>query len=423
MNRDHCYDLAYEFRNSKIWKHIYEDELFAVKLPPDSDGNTNIGYCYIMGKRGEHRGVFIHIGAKGFSSYRYLIYSLMNYETTGITDSMTELMIQEGIQCSLEKRDQFSPEELDEVKSYCKKTGRQCRAPLPQFSRLSPYCVPWVVREESEWKVLETVLQVVIKLSETVKKYGKDALDLRPVAVGLNREEYTSQRWEFFRTFLFEEEVTIPLYSVAEGELQIERITLPPYIERKKLPPTHINEIATAKIAKTRKRGVYECEIIRSPDPVAGDPPYFPAILITVNNEGDVLRPALGKGAEYDSDVLLNEFISILKDRCPRTIKVRTEETRILLTDFCKKAGIRLTVTKKTQHLDEAISSLMSVRALADGEENFEQGSIHDVITMLNEMTVEQIRMLPDLILEQMLDAAELLPENVVKKIQKAREL
>lgn len=66
MNRDHCYDLAYEFRNSKIWKHIYEDELFAVKLPPDSDGNTNIGYCYIMGKRGEHRGCLYTLGQKAF---------------------------------------------------------------------------------------------------------------------------------------------------------------------------------------------------------------------------------------------------------------------------------------------------------------------------------------------------------------------
>ena len=40
-------DLGYRFRNTKLWKTIYEDELFAVQLR-----NRQIGYCSLMGRNG-----------------------------------------------------------------------------------------------------------------------------------------------------------------------------------------------------------------------------------------------------------------------------------------------------------------------------------------------------------------------------------
>lgn len=33
MPNDYLYDLAFKFRASKIWKTVYEAEMFAVKLP------------------------------------------------------------------------------------------------------------------------------------------------------------------------------------------------------------------------------------------------------------------------------------------------------------------------------------------------------------------------------------------------------
>ena len=49
MNMDRLYDLAFKFRESKLWNYVYEDELFAVKL---SDERT--AYCSIMGSSGQH---------------------------------------------------------------------------------------------------------------------------------------------------------------------------------------------------------------------------------------------------------------------------------------------------------------------------------------------------------------------------------
>ena len=113
MNKIHLYNLAYEFRNSKVWKQIFEEELFAVKLPGKTAGE-NIAYCSLMGKRGEHMALAVYIGAEAFTSYRKLAAGNADYELS----CMSDLLVQDCIQCSIEQRDQFDPDELDELKAY-----------------------------------------------------------------------------------------------------------------------------------------------------------------------------------------------------------------------------------------------------------------------------------------------------------------
>ena len=74
MNKTHIYDLAYEFRSSKVWKQIFENELFAVKLPKKSkkSAGDKIAYCYITGRGGEHMALTVYPGAESFTSFRKL---------------------------------------------------------------------------------------------------------------------------------------------------------------------------------------------------------------------------------------------------------------------------------------------------------------------------------------------------------------
>ncbi|WP_434089188.1 DUF7309 domain-containing protein, partial [Exiguobacterium indicum] len=134
------YDLAYTFKKSKLWQLIREQQVFAVRLP---DGQ--IGYCLIMGQNGEHMALSLHIGAEGFSSYR----RLNGMDQGPIT--YEEMLQQDCIQCSIEKRDQLSPEELNELRSYCEDRGIPFRAPFPQFARYKRYCVPWTITDDSDW--------------------------------------------------------------------------------------------------------------------------------------------------------------------------------------------------------------------------------------------------------------------------------
>ena len=411
MTKAHYYDLGYTFRNSKIWKRIYEEELFAVKLP--IKGNP-IGYCCVMGRDGEHMALAVYVGAEGFTSYRIIANSDPDHMQGGVPG----MFKQDCIQCSVEQRDMFDPDELDALRKYCEKSGMPFRAPYPQFTRFYPYCVPWKVDKADDWKAIETALLVVGKLTQEIKSQGKTALGLRPVSVGLHDQAYATEQLSFFGDPV-DETVTIPLYSIVDGQLTIERIPLPPYTEKKPAPPANINDIAVAKLMQKRQKGTLDCEIIRMPHPVDGNPPYFPAIMMTVDENGYAITPAIIEGRMYDPDEMINRFIESLDETYPKTIKFRTEETRMILEPFCRKAKIRLEETNDMDLLDEAVESMVDYM-LGDGDED-EDADIEDMIDMLDNLTVDQIRMLPDPLLDEIIEAAEFFPDDIVKKIQKAR--
>jgi len=93
MNMDRMYELAFKFRDTKLWNYVYEDELFAVKL---SDGR--FAFCSIMGNSGQHIALALYIGAEGFESFK-----MLHHKSTELspTDLMQELdTMQLSLVCS-----------------------------------------------------------------------------------------------------------------------------------------------------------------------------------------------------------------------------------------------------------------------------------------------------------------------------------
>ena len=161
-----------------------------------------------------------------------------------------ELLTQDCIQCSIEKRDQFSPEEIEELRVFCYASGMPFRAPFPQFARFYPFCVPWHITSKSDWNSIKTALTVLDKMGEFLQTHSKTDLELRPVVADMDGEKYLdSVLWQMD---LFSaapsdkqsEPVTIPLYSIKDGELVMRRIPLPPYTKPAILPPERFDEIA-----------------------------------------------------------------------------------------------------------------------------------------------------------------------------------
>lgn len=427
MDKSHYYDLAYAFRKAKPWKKIDENELFAVRVPSAAGGAETIGYCCLMGRDGEHMALAVYPGAEGFSSYRRLAGNAFAFlmESSPITP---ELFQQDCIQCSMEQQDQFTPEDLDEVRAYCKASHAPFRKPYPQFSRYRPWCMPWAVTEPDDWNAIETALLVVDKLGEALKKTSKVALGLHPILVGLHDDTYAPMQIGLFDEPIDDgDAVTIPLFSIVDGELKSEQIPLPPYTETVFAPP-RVDELSVARLKKGKQKGVFQCEVVRSPMPVDGEPPYLPALLMTVDREGLLRSPVMGEGVDYDPTAMLNEFIGYLDGERPRTIKVRTEETRILLEEFCKKAGIRLQVTDKLDLLDEAMENLQSSifpDLDEDDDDDFEDvdaedADIEEVLAMLESLSVEELRQIPGFVMNQLLELSEFLSPNLVKKIRQA---
>ena len=402
------FDLAYGFRKSKIWKTFFEDEVFAVTLP---DGQ--IGYCYIMGRSGEHMALSVHIGGEGFTTYRKI------REINQFTASPETLMTQDCIQCSMEKKDMLSDEELKGLKAYCQQSGISFRAPFPQFTRYYPYCVPWHVTEQSDLAAIETALRVVMEMA----KHDKKELGLRAVDARLDGEEYILTREEIMRQFDMlmkeepeEETVTVPLYSLADGRLSITRIPLPPRQERKLEAPTAFNEVMLRRLSRLHQDETLQCEVIRLLKPVDGEPPYYPAVLMAAVDDGMILQPVFGDKAVYDSNEMLEAFLQTLvqSNIYPKKIAVRTEETEVLLHEFCQKAKIRFAKQKTLKLLDEAVDNMMEHLYSEDKEEE------PDPVEILRQMSVEDIRLLPDAVIGNLLAAEAFLPPDVVIKLKKA---
>ena len=406
-------DLAYRFRNAKLWKTIFEDELFAVQLR-----NRQIGYCTLMGRSGEHMALGLYIGSAGFSTYRKLISRSSDRIEA---QSPAELLAQDCIQCSIEKRDQFSPEEIAELKAYCYTSGTPFRAPYPQFARFYPNCVPWHITSKSDWSSIKTALTVLDKMGEFLQSHSKMDLGLHPVEADLDGERYlNSVLWQMniFSAAPSDkrsEPVTIPLYSLKNGELVMRRIPLPPYTKPVLLPPARFNEIAIAKLMKLKKAGVLQCEVLRMPEPVVGNPPYLPAVLLALEmNEDMILRPVVPKGPVYDPDEMMDGFVASLVSSgiYPQRILVRTEETAVLLKPLCEKARIELMTDQDLEALDEAAEQMWEYQKAND--------HLSEVIRMLNDMSPDQIRALPRDMLNQMMEAEGLLPAQLIDKIRKA---
>ena len=397
MDRFSTYDLAYTFKKSKLWQLLREQQVFAVSLP-----NGQIAYCLIMGQNGEHMALSVHIDAEGFSTLRRM--QELDQEPVAYED----MFQQDCIQCSIEKRDQFSSEELNELRSYCKDRGIPFRAPFPQFARFKRYCFPWMITDDGDWDAIHTVLTIVAKIIETIEKRHFASLAPRMIYADTEGEYYLDGS---------RGPVTIPLYSIEDGALKAEQIPLPAYVESRIAPPTAINEVSLRKLMKMQRGGILQCEIIRGPEPVQGEPPYLPALLMTVIQEdGLVLTPIMPKGVDYNPNEMVDGLLGALVSAklYPDAIMARTEETLTILKPFCKKAKIKLVESNELDELDDAIDAMMERMEASDDSQT------SDVLDALQQMSIEQIKALPDFMLEQMLQLGDVLPKMIIDKIKAA---
>ena len=399
------FNLAYTFKQSKIWKKIYEDELFAVDL------GDEIGYCCLMGNNRQHTALAVYVGEQGFSTLRRI--QEIN------PDNLVDLLSQDCVQCSLEKREEFLPEELSAIQSYCKEAGLSFRAPYPQFSRYYPYCVPAPVADKADRQHLRTALRIVNALANLLEDHTKEELGLHRIVFDTAGEAYAGT-WTSSDTLSPNPHITIPLYRLEKNELQGTFISLPPFAQRLPQPPSHINEIALAHLKQLPQAGVYQSQIIRMAEPVDGKPPYLPALLLTAEEgTGNLLPPSTVEGAIYDSDELLNEFMTGLLSQkiYPVVIRVKTEETRILLADFCVKAGIRMEKADELPELEEDI-------AMLNDHYHHSMSDMDDILEQLDQLSLSELADLPEGLMTQLrvLDASGLLPEGLSKKLAQIKQ-
>ena len=395
------YDLAYAFRKSKLWKQIDEDEMFAVKLP----GNE-IGYCLIVGMAGQaDPGFIVCPGTKGLSSVRKC------------SGEAADRLGRECLILAFRGRSNLTEDELMILSAYCKGKEIPFRAPFPRFAHMHPYCVHDGNLSEDDEKNLETALKVMLKMAEQIKAEGKETLGLKPIALRMDGEMYKRDR--SCSGGDADEAVTVPLFAIENERLVQERVSLPPYADLFDSPGM-VDENILRKIMSGKQEGMFECDLTRSDIPFEGDPAFFPPVCVATDEIGLMVFYYVGDGPDWDLNRILDELCRTLAETAlyPKVLCVRNRETRILLEPLCNAAGIKLKVKKRLMYTDEAKREM-----LADAQNPDPEGNLKLVVTLLETMSVEEIRMMPDYILDPILESDELklLPDHIVQKLKIAR--
>jgi hypothetical protein len=113
----------------------------------------------------------------------------------------------------------------------------------------------------------------------------------------------------------------------------------------------------------------------------------------------------------------------------PKTIQVRDERTKALLNSFCKQTGIHLMVCADLPQLDEVEEEFANVKfsKLADdgldwdGVDDSTVDTVHNVISMLMNLSDDELRTMPDELVQQLslMAGTEFMPESLEKRLSR----
>ena len=399
MIADSLFTLALDYKKTRLWKKLWDSELFAVAL---ADGET--GYCCVMGKNGEYNALALYVGQEGANSY----WTIRSAQwTQDQADFQESILSQNCIQCSFGYKEELSKEELEAARAYGKRNGHTFRGgrAFPQFTRYLPYCYPWPVREEGDQALLSQALSAALEVSRRVEAEGKTAAGFRPL-----RDQGSNQ---------------VPLLT-RKGEDWVWSMTaLPGPVPMPYPRPVLSDDMLTARLKKRKKKGELQCEVLCLPEPVIdaeGEPPRFPVLLFTLNPETGYLFPCVPiTRYREDPQPLLVGFCQELarQKTLPQTIFARDERTESLLRDLCSKVNIQLVRQRLLPDLDEVKDQFFN--HLDETEEEIPQEMIEDMFSMMTELDEDTLATMPPPLMEVLAQMLEdgMLPSPLAEKISR----
>ncbi len=400
MASDKLYKLAFQYKNTKLWKKLYDDEIFAVKLP---DGKT--GYISIMGMAGDYNAIGLYVGSEGFNSYRIVADIYMSgFESQLLYQEC--LLRQECLQCTFQNKSELSMEEADEVKDYAIRNNITLRGrnSYPQFVKYRAGYCPWVIQTGQDEDYMEAALKASVALAGMLD--GKSPQD-----IGIGRVNKGSG--------------TVILLEPAGNGYKTSSTELPEALPEKYIVPGLFNDINVAKLKNTEKRGIWECELVQYPEPVRNSPeevPHFPMMFLAAEADTGFILPIspveyFSESCDKMMDMVVEAFL--MQDICPKTIHVRDERSYYFLEGLCKKIKTKLILQPELPSLDDAEEDLLEYIGSSE-EEN-----LYDIMSVFNTLLEgedKNLRNLPDAVVKQfeILAQSGILPEEFAEKLNGA---
>lgn len=382
MASDKLYELAFVYKKTKLWKKLWDNEMFAIKF---SDGE--IGYVSIMGKGGTYTAIAVYVGDDGFRSFRKI--GEDDAEFCSFFKGREHLIQQNCLQVAFESKDALRDEELAEARAYAKKHGIRFsgKNAYPQFLKYVPNKYPWNLLSEKEEVYIKEALEMIIEIGNQLNK--RSAHDFGIKEIDGKSEE-------------------VILFKRNNDKIIAEMTTLPEEKEEEFPRSDDLDDFTISMLKRIKKKEVFECELVRLPEPVQNEPeeqPFFPMMLMMVSRKDGILLPIdIVMDYEEKPEEILRGMAEALKanKRRPGKLLVRDERTFALLENFGNQMGIEVRIEENLSYLDEAQDCMI------EGLWNDE--SIDHNISQLIRM-IESMEELPDDILASM-------PEELIEQLE-----
>lgn len=389
---DALFDLAFDFKQSKIWKKFRDTQLFAVM-----DQNGGINYCSILGRGGELSALAVYPGTEGLQTYRQVLKEPAFL--LGELATSEQLTVQDCIMLSLNKKIDVHPRNLKVVQSYCKRKGKTLRGKnaYPAFERFRPSFYPWHLTEESEVEIIRIALEATLCIAERIQNELPETLgffdDVAPGAV-------------------------IPLLKKnSKGVFKWEETVLPDEVEPN-YPKGFLDDISAAGLKKKRKNHrSWGIHILMYPEAVAADEllsdgmpeeaPFFPYVMLVVDEkQGLVVTASMLETSGMDVQKFSRDLIEAIGQHGrPNGFYCIDERTEAFLSDFSAKLGIKTILKEEDEVLEDVIDAFYD---RMDDVGNSLLDMVYDGLC-----SPELVREMPDEILEELMRVGRDLPDEI----------
>lgn len=387
---DSLYDTAFSFKSEKLWKKLHDNQIFAVQL-----SNGEIGYCTVMGSLGQHFALGLYIGEKGYRTY-YNIADITR--DTSESDYFEYSISQDCLQCSFENKDNMPDAEISSVQAYVKAHNLHLRGAnsFPSMICMKPHQMPWFVKDEKDYVLLEEALRAGIAVAEKLKSHNPEELGFS----------------------VFSDE--IPLL-VPEKDGFIWKSCHVPEIMPEVFTSPVLSDELTEQVNALKKVNKLECKIIHIKNPVQDspeEPPYFPAMLLAMETRNDrFLKNQPVKQYTGNETAVLEDFAMnlIAAKRVPKSISVADDCTEALLSKFCEACDIKLNRVKNFTKLHRTEENI-------NGGESGSFGRFMQMVDTVQMLPEEALKQFPQEFRDMFMDMAKsgLLPPETVEKMKKA---
>ena len=330
--------VAFQYRETELWKKLADNDLFAFRLSDDE-----VGYCCVMGNNEEHFSLGFYRGQKGFASYLKAIDISATMQSPAAMADLAFAL--DCINCDFMQAADIDAKTKKTIRIYADSHGVKIRRTKgwPDFTRHQPGKIPGGIICEKDADDITEALRAALAVAEKLK--GNDLHSL-----GFNgTDDYPTK----------EGGMLVPLLTPNPGDTYEWSMTaLPAYLPDEWPAPKFKNDILANRVKKLPKGYDLQICLIQFPMPFDRDEKemeVFPSSLLLCLRNHQVF-PVLGSAEENSNLNILVQLANNISESGskPDTVAVADDKTEALLKDFCERCGIRLSREENLPELEEA---------------------------------------------------------------------